>query len=133
MSSIYKPGATQEKPRSLGKGRKSQQPQPDSLARLSAPYDDNDNNGNTPTKCKNDSVYVGATKPMHSEIDSLYQSTDQGGKGPQNILYQSSKSSLAVQRLPGTAATAEQPRLGNKNCGRVGQGRNMCNRWLDPK
>ena len=26
---------------------------------------------------------------MHSEIDSLYQSTDQGGKGPQNILYQS--------------------------------------------
>ena len=89
MSSIYKPGSTQEKPtaaRSLGKGRKSQQPQPDSLTRLSAPYDDDDNlNGLTPTKCKNDSV----TKPMHSEIDSLYQSTDQGGKGPQNILYQS--------------------------------------------
>ena len=89
MSSIYKPGSTQEKPtaaRSLGKGRKSQQPQPDSLTRLSAPYDDDDNlNGITPTKCKNDSV----TKPMHSEIDSLYQSTDQGGKGPQNILYQS--------------------------------------------
>jgi hypothetical protein len=71
LSSIYKPsGSTHEKPRPLGKARKSQQPQQDSLARLSAPYEDKPN-------------------PMHSEMDSLYQSTDQGGKGPQNILYQS--------------------------------------------
>jgi hypothetical protein len=71
LSSIYKPSAsTHEKQRQLGKARRSQQPQQDSLAQLSAPYDDKPN-------------------PIHSDLDSLYQSTDKAGRGPQNILYHS--------------------------------------------